>query len=114
MTRFMYDRIMKKRVHFIGIGGIGMSALAQWYRSEGWSVSGSDAIYGDSGNVIKLKKLGVKVATKPSERPYLPSGVRQVVRNAASPQDSYEREELRRAKKQGAAVLSYSEALGAL
>ncbi len=29
-------------VHFLGIGGIGMSALARWFRHEGFAVSGFD------------------------------------------------------------------------
>ncbi len=32
----------KKHLHVIGIGGIGVSALARYYRSIGYSVSGSD------------------------------------------------------------------------
>ncbi|MBI4257200.1 UDP-N-acetylmuramate--L-alanine ligase [Candidatus Uhrbacteria bacterium] len=31
-----------KHVHFVGIGGIGMSALAKWFLHEGVKVSGSD------------------------------------------------------------------------
>ncbi len=31
-----------KRVHFIGIGGIGLSALAKFLSSQGYSISGSD------------------------------------------------------------------------
>ncbi|KKW33359.1 MAG: UDP-N-acetylmuramate-L-alanine ligase [Candidatus Uhrbacteria bacterium GW2011_GWA2_52_8d] len=31
-----------KHVHFVGIGGIGMSALAKWFLQEGVAVSGSD------------------------------------------------------------------------
>ena len=33
---------MTKHIHFIGIGGIGMSGLARYYLHEGWRVSGSD------------------------------------------------------------------------
>jgi len=33
---------MKTRVHMVGIGGIGMSALAQLYRVRGVEVCGSD------------------------------------------------------------------------
>jgi UDP-N-acetylmuramate--alanine ligase len=32
----------KIRVHFIGIGGIGISALARYYKSMGFEISGSD------------------------------------------------------------------------
>ncbi|MBI4300838.1 MAG: UDP-N-acetylmuramate--L-alanine ligase [Chloroflexi bacterium] len=31
-----------KRVHFVGIGGIGMSAIARVMMADGWTVSGSD------------------------------------------------------------------------
>lgn len=31
-----------KNIYFIGIGGIGMSALARYFRHEGWSVAGYD------------------------------------------------------------------------
>lgn len=31
-----------QNVHFLGIGGIGMSALARWFRHEGFAVSGYD------------------------------------------------------------------------
>jgi UDP-N-acetylmuramate--alanine ligase len=41
------------RVYFIGIGGIGMSALAQYYLSKGWQVSGSDL---EDSEIIKLLK----------------------------------------------------------
>ena len=44
----------KKNIHFIGIGGIGMSAIAAILSEKGFKVSGSDA----SKNFIieKLKK----------------------------------------------------------
>ncbi len=32
----------KKHLHVIGIGGIGVSALARYYKRTGYSVSGSD------------------------------------------------------------------------
>ena len=31
-----------KYVYFIGIGGIGMSAIARWYKFKGFEVSGYD------------------------------------------------------------------------
>ncbi len=48
-----------KQVHFIGIGGIGVSALAQYYLSQGWKVSGSDAARSEITD--ELKKKGVRV-----------------------------------------------------
>jgi UDP-N-acetylmuramate--alanine ligase len=53
--------LIGKRVHFIGIGGAGMSGLARIALSHGISVSGSDAK--DSSVVTALSALGATVAT---------------------------------------------------
>ena len=53
--------LIGKRVHFIGIGGTGMSGLARIALSHGISVSGSDAK--DSSVVIALSALGAVVST---------------------------------------------------
>ncbi|WP_353094438.1 UDP-N-acetylmuramate--L-alanine ligase [Tissierella praeacuta] len=47
------------RVHFIGIGGISMSGLAEILLSEGYIVTGSDTK--DSTIIEKLKNLGAKI-----------------------------------------------------
>jgi UDP-N-acetylmuramate--alanine ligase len=47
-----------RRVHFIGIGGIGMSALAFALRERGHHISGSDAR--DSAMLAKLREAGVQ------------------------------------------------------
>jgi len=52
--------LIGKRVHFIGIGGAGMSGLARISLSHGIKVSGSDAK--DSNVVVALTALGAKVA----------------------------------------------------
>src|SRR3954464_11064684 len=46
-------------VHFIGIGGIGMSGIAEIMMRTGYAVQGSDAKA--SGNTERLEKLGAKV-----------------------------------------------------
>lgn len=48
-----------KRIYFIGIGGISMSALAKCLRERGYYVSGSDAFKGEQ--VEKLQELGIMV-----------------------------------------------------
>ena len=53
--------LIGKRIHFIGIGGAGMSGLARIALSHGITVSGSDAK--DSSVVIALSALGATVAT---------------------------------------------------
>ena len=46
-------------IHFIGIGGIGMSGIAEVLGNLGYTVTGSDVA--DSGNVKRLRDLGIKV-----------------------------------------------------
>jgi UDP-N-acetylmuramate--alanine ligase len=46
-------------IHFVGIGGIGMSGIAEVLNNLGYTVQGSDAA--DSGNVARLREKGVKV-----------------------------------------------------
>lgn len=54
--------LLDKRVHFIGIGGAGMSGLARIALSHGVTVSGSDAK--DSTVLSGLSALGAKISTE--------------------------------------------------
>ena len=47
-------------IHFVGIGGIGMSGIAEILQNLGYTVQGSDI--GDSANVQRLRRQGVPVA----------------------------------------------------
>src|SRR5215204_2558577 len=47
-------------IHFVGIGGIGMSGIAEVLVNLGYTVQGSDASEG--GNVTRLREKGVKVS----------------------------------------------------
>ncbi len=49
-----------KRIHFVGIGGAGMSGIAEVLATQGYRVSGSDLA--DSAVTRRLEKLGVAVA----------------------------------------------------
>ena len=53
-------RLALSRVHFIGIGGIGMCGLAELLHNMGATVTGSDLAEG--AQVQRLKSLGIKVA----------------------------------------------------
>ncbi|TAN11749.1 MAG: UDP-N-acetylmuramate--L-alanine ligase, partial [Rhizobiaceae bacterium] len=44
-------------VHFIGIGGIGMSGIAEVLANLGYKVQGSDQA--DSANVQRLREKGI-------------------------------------------------------
>lgn len=55
----MIAAFKKIKIHFVGIGGIGMSGIAEVLLSLGYKVSGSDVA--ESANVLKLKKLGAEI-----------------------------------------------------
>ncbi len=46
-------------IHFVGIGGIGMSGIAEVLHTLGYGVQGSDI--SDSANVKRLRDAGIKV-----------------------------------------------------
>ncbi|GJD51357.1 UDP-N-acetylmuramate--L-alanine ligase [Methylobacterium crusticola] len=48
-------------IHFIGIGGIGMSGIAEVMRNLGYTVQGSDA--NDNANVRRLAEKGIRTFT---------------------------------------------------
>ncbi|NLB35141.1 MAG: UDP-N-acetylmuramate--L-alanine ligase [Elusimicrobia bacterium] len=54
----MFEKI--KRIHFIGIGGSGMSGIAEVLLTVGYQVSGSDLV--DSSVVKYLRKLGADIS----------------------------------------------------
>jgi UDP-N-acetylmuramate--alanine ligase len=94
-------------VHFVGIGGAGMSALAELVLRAGGQVSGCDAALGES--VQKLASLGV-----PLSNGHDPAHVRDcvaVVTTSAVPQDH---PELAAARARGVPVLKRAQALGAI
>ena len=47
-------------IHFVGIGGIGMSGIAEVMKTLGYTVQGSDL--SDSANVERLRGMGIPVA----------------------------------------------------
>ncbi|WP_346837147.1 UDP-N-acetylmuramate--L-alanine ligase [Microbulbifer sp. SAOS-129_SWC] len=48
-----------RRIHFIGVGGAGMSGIAEVLQNQGYEVSGSDLR--ESSVTERLRKLGIKV-----------------------------------------------------
>ncbi len=47
------------KLHFVGIGGIGMSGIAEVLHELGYQVQGSDMV--DSANVKRLRKKGIEI-----------------------------------------------------
>jgi UDP-N-acetylmuramate--alanine ligase len=62
MNRIELKSLIGKRIHFIGIGGAGMSGLARIALSHSIRVSGSDAK--DSSVVKALQALGAEISTQ--------------------------------------------------
>ena len=97
-----------KNVYFIGIGGIGMSALARYYKFKGYNVAGYDRTPSDL--TAQLEKEGIAVHYE--DRPELvPADVAEslIVYTPAIPQDMGE---LQKVMKGGYTVLKRSRTLG--
>lgn len=95
-----------KATHFIGIGGIGVSALAKYHLSRGVSISGSDLSV--SSLTRELEWLGVKIFIGKHKKNNLPKDAKNVIYTAAI---TKENPELKEAIKRGLKTQSYAEAL---
>lgn len=96
-------------IHFIGIGGIGVSALAKYYLNQGHQVSGSDLI--SSEITDELKSLGAKIATGKHTKSNFPQRAKRVIYTAAVP---LRNTELQEAKSKKIKIQTYAEAVGEL
>lgn len=100
------DRLTKiKRIHFVGIGGSGMSPLAEILHTKGYILSGSDN--NESDNVNRIRSLGIPVHM--GHRAENIAGAELVVYTAAINQHNPELEEARR---QGIPLLERAKLLG--
>jgi UDP-N-acetylmuramate--alanine ligase len=95
-----------RRVHCIGIGGIGVSAIARMLVKDGKRVTGSDI--GPSPVTDALKKEGIRTIFG-HRASNVPRGTDLVIYTKAVGRDN---PELVRAKKLGIPCLAYAEALG--
>ena len=55
-----------KNIYFIGIGGIGMSAIARWYKFRGMSVSGYDRTPSELTASLQAEGIDVHYQDDPS------------------------------------------------
>lgn len=114
---------LRPRVFMIGIGGIGISALAQMFQSLGVEVSGVNDDEGDTVNL--LRKMGISVLLRAKQNPaqdFLLRGVNHSQVFVSLPEaDLYVYSDawlyrgpeiIESAKSTGKPVLSYFEALG--
>ena len=95
-------------IYFIGIGGIGMSAVARILINEGCVVAGSDVR--QSSLTSTLEKMGASINTK-QDGSFMSSETDMVVISAAISEDN---PDLKTARKMGIKVVKYSQILGSL
>jgi UDP-N-acetylmuramate--alanine ligase len=97
------------KIHFIGIGGIGVSALARYYLAKGNEVSGSDLV---SSEITKaLEKLEAKIFIGKHKAKNLPKDADLII---YSPAVEEKNPELKEARKLKIKCQSYPQALGEL
>ncbi|MGQ9833625.1 MAG: UDP-N-acetylmuramate--L-alanine ligase [Candidatus Villigracilaceae bacterium] len=95
------------RVHFIGIGGSGLSAIARLLQESGYTVTGSDRLL--SPFAVELQKLGVRVHI--GHQAQNVAGADWVVRSSAVTDDN---PEVIAARAAGIPVLKRADFLGQL
>lgn len=97
---------MQKRIHMVGIGGIGMSALAQLYAAAGVEVSGSDREESPTTQMLESKGIPVAIGADAAN---VPADARSLVYSDAVAAEHPERAA---AQARGLEQMSYFEALG--
>ena len=97
-----------KNVYFIGIGGIGMSALARYYKFKGFEVAGYDRTPSDL--TAKLEKEGISVHYE--DRPDLVPADKEETLVVYTPAIPADLGELQKVMNEGYAVLKRSRTLG--
>jgi UDP-N-acetylmuramate--alanine ligase len=97
-----------QKYHFVGIGGIGVSAIARMFSLRGKIVIGSDS--SQSEITDDLQKLGIKIYTG-QKAENIEKDTEMVVYSVAIKEDN---PEILEAKKRGLICLSYPQLLGEL
>ena len=95
-----------KGIYFLGIGGIGMSALARYYHSQGCTVSGYDRTPSPLTKQLENEGMAIHYEDDPS---LLPAHIDQVIYTPAVPKDLKEIAEIQR---RGIPMMKRAEALG--
>ena len=99
---------MARNIYFIGIGGIGMSAIARYYRRKGYAVGGYDRTPSDLTHELEAEGIAVHYEDRPD---LIPTDVEDtlVVYTPAIPDTL---EELRLVRERGYRVIKRSRMLG--
>ena len=94
-------------IFFVGIGGIGMSGIAELLHNLSFSISGSDM--NENENVVRLQKAGIEVFI--GHDPSNVNGIDALVYSSAIPMEN---PEIIRARQKGIPVIRRAEMLGEL
>ena len=94
----------KEIIHFIGIGGIGMSGLAQVMKTMGFKIQGSDQ--NKNKSTINCSKAGIKIFIKHNRKNVKNATI--IVRSSAITENNLE---IREAKKRKIPIYSRAEVL---
>jgi UDP-N-acetylmuramate--alanine ligase len=97
------------KIHFIGIGGIGVSALAKYYLSQGIEISGSDSTKSEITDFFQEKRVSIHIGDHDPN--LINKTIDKVIYSPAVPEDNPER---KKAQELGLKVQSYPQALGEL
>lgn len=106
MSKSLPDINKIKRIHFIGVGGIGMSSLARHFLTEKKHVSGSDVSLNFRTKALVTE--GVQVFANQTAANITPD-IELVIYTEAMSEDH---EEMQAAQKLGVPMVNYFEALG--
>ncbi len=101
------NSIKSQSIHFIGIGGIGVSSLARFYLAKGNRVTGSDLQ--ESVITEGLAKNGALIRIGAHAAAHMPPETDFVIYTAAIKPTN---PELKKALKQGIATMTYAQAVG--
>ena len=101
----MFRKVNK--VHFVGIGGIGMSGIAELLLNQGFKISGSDVSNSEIIDKLRLNGAKINIGHKPEN--LLESEA--VVYSSAIPEDNVE---LIFARERGIPTIKRAEMLGEL
>ncbi len=99
---------MEKNIHFVGIGGIGTSSLAQILHEKGYTITGSDSTPSTITKALKIK--GIKISYEHNKK-NITKTHNLVIFSPAIPQKN---PEITEAKKRKIRCISYPKALGEL
>ena len=99
---------MHEKIHFVGIGGIGVSSLARYYLAKGARLSGSDLVESDLVRELTAEGVIMRIGHHSDN---LLRDVARVIYSAAAKEDN---PELKEARRRGLPCMTYAEALGEL